>query len=308
MRTILTHKSGIGDLLKSITLYFQKADLYYGHGTDNPADEAYGLIAGYLADASGRLQSPEALLKTDLTPEQAAAITALAKARVETRKPLAYLLRKAWFADLLFQVDERVIIPRSPLAELIMNQFSPWLNPGFDQTTDQPFRVLDLCTGSGCIALAMAHYFPRAQVDAVDISLDALALAQENLKWHQLEARVQFVHSDLFEALNPRHRTYDLIISNPPYVDAQDMATLPPEYQHEPRIALEAGEDGLNIVNAIMQQASAFLKPEGLLFMEVGNSCGAFEAKYADWPITWLEFERGGEGVLMLSAKDWVSV
>jgi ribosomal protein L3 glutamine methyltransferase len=216
--------------------------------------------------------------------------------RVEQHKPLPYLLGRAYFAGLQFLCDERAIIPRSPLAELILNDFKPWYGG------PPPARILDLCCGGGCIGLAVAHYFPDTTVDLVDLDPAALALARDNAAALGLTQRVDIIQSDLFAALAGRR--YDLILSNPPYVDSEDLAGLPAEYLHEPELALGSGTDGLDLTRRILATARQYLQDTGMLILEVGNSWPALETAYPRLPFTWLEFEHGGHGVFALSAEE----
>jgi ribosomal protein L3 glutamine methyltransferase len=269
-------------------------ELWYGHGTDNPWDEAVQLV---LAAAALPPDADRSVLDHLLTPEQGGRLRGWVARRVSERVPLPYLTGRAWFAGLPFVIDERAIIPRSPLAELVQNEFRPWLQPAAG-----PLRILDLCCGSGCIGIAAAHYIADAQVELADIDAAALQLARENVALHGVTERVRVTQSDLFEALAGRH--YDVIVSNPPYVDADDLAAMPPEYQHEPALALGSGSDGLDITRRILRDAAAHLTDRGLLVVEVGNSWQALEQAYPDVPFTWVEFEHGGHGVFVLTAQE----
>ena len=283
----------VRDFIRYATSRFHQEGLYFGHGTDNAWDEASTLI---LHTLSLPHHIPATALDAHLIQSERVRLLDLINQRIEKRIPVPYLTHEAWFASLPFYVDERVLIPRSPLAELIENQFSTWIN------LEKTHRVLDLCTGSGCIAIACAKALPSVQVDASDISEAALAVAKINVLRHHVEDQVHLHQADLFHPLPPQK--YDIIISNPPYVDQADMATLPDEYRHEPQIGLMAGELGLDFATKILADAAPFLNPHGILIVEVGNSEQALSEKYPKVPFTWLEFERGGGGVFLLTAEE----
>ncbi len=279
-------------LLQRITRRLQRARLYYGHGTDNARDEAAALLWHVL-----RLprHPTAARLRRAVTAKQLAALDALVKRRIAGRIPAVYLTHRCWFAGLEFYVDERVLIPRSPLAELIERGFAPWIDPG------RVRRVADVGTGSGCIAIACARAFPRAEVDALELSPGALEVARRNIRRHRLAGRVRALHSNHFSAL--AGESYDIIVSNPPYVGLREMAALPPEYRHEPPGALAAGTDGLDSVRVILREAARFLRPTGLLVVEVGNTERRVRRSFPRLPFTWLEFARGGDGVFLLTRE-----
>jgi ribosomal protein L3 glutamine methyltransferase len=271
---------------------FDEADLCFGHGTDNAYDEAVYLILGGL-NLSYEIDDTQ--LNQSLSNDVKEKMTALVRHRIENREPVAYMLNEAWFCGLPFYVDERVLVPRSPIAELISEQFSPWVEP------EKISHILDVGTGSGCIAIACALAFPEACVDAIDINNDALAVADENSRRHGVFDRLRLVRSDLYE--NLKGQRYDIIIANPPYVDAEEMANLPPEFRHEPKFALQAGEDGLDIVRKLLIESSSFLNASGVLIVEVGNSQEALIEAFPHHPFMWLEFEQGGHGVFLLTAE-----
>lgn len=283
--------STINDFIRTGAQAFAKARLSYGHGTDNPVDEAAWLVLETL-----RLPlDGSAPLGKKLTPAQAKAVTAVIARRIRTRKPAAYLLNKAYLQGLPFYVDERVIVPRSFIAELLCDGT-------FDVLCGKPpKRILDLCTGSGCLAILAAHLFPKAEVDAVDLSAGAVAVAKRNVRSHGLVRRVHIYKGDLFAPV--KGRKYDLIITNPPYVDAKAMKTLPREYRHEPKMALASGKDGLDLVHKIIAQASAHLTPNGSLLCEVGRGQTLLEKAYPHLPFLWLDTELSEGEVFWLTRK-----
>lgn len=271
---------------------FNQAGLFFGHGTDNALDEALALVLHTLHLGH---DLPADYLSARVTAEEAGAILALFRERVERRVPAAYLTGEARFAGLDFYVDENVLIPRSPIAELIEEGFAPWLD------ADHVSSVLDLCCGSGCIGIACARAFPRALVDLSDISPAALDVATRNIERHHLEERVRTLRADVYEGLDGER--YDLIVSNPPYVSTSEMTTLPAEYRHEPELGLEAGDDGMDVVARILAGGADYLRPGGIMVVEVGASADLLMARYPDVPFLWLDFERGGDGVFLLTAE-----
>lgn len=288
-----TELQTIRDYVRFATSVFNENGLYYGHGTTNAWDEAIALIF-YSLHLPHELASQ--VFDAKLTQEEQDNISALIVERIEKRIPLPYLTHEAWFAGLTFYVDERVLIPRSPIAELIENHFNPWIEE------EQVKTVLDLCTGSGCIAIACAKAFPDAQIDASDISKEALTVAKINSLRHDVEDQVQLYESDLFSALPVKQ--YDIIVSNPPYVSYEEMETLPEEYLHEPQKALQADDEGLDFVVRILREAPQYLSPHGILVVEVGNSEYALIERFPNVPFTWVDFERGGGGVFLLTADE----
>ncbi len=283
----------IRDFIRWGVSLFSQYEVSLGHGYDDPWDEAVALVLHGLHlpwDIDNRVQDAR------LLESEKYRVCELLTWRVIDRVPTAYLTGTSWFAGIPFQVDQRVLIPRSPIGELIEKQFSPWIDP------DQVSNILDMCTGSGCIGVACAQYFPEALVDCTDLSEDALDVAEQNIQALGLESQVNLIYSDLFEALEGR--TYDIIVSNPPYVDQEDMDALPDEYHHEPRMGLEAGIDGLDIVRRMLPELSRHLNPGGIAVIEVGNSMQALEEAYPEVPFTWLEFARGGHGVFILTKEE----
>ena len=270
---------------------FDKAGLVYGHGTDNALDEAASLVL-YVLEIG--YEQPDTVLDTEISAADCERVMALLEQRVQTRKPAAYLMDEAWFAGMPFYVDERVLVPRSPIAELIVARFVPWVD------VNRVHNILDIGTGSGCIAMACAAAFPQAQIDATDVSRDALDVARINRQRHGMEERVKLIESDLFSALEGKR--YDIIVSNPPYVPREDVLQLAEEYQHEPASGLIAGDDGLDIVVRLLRDAALYLADNGILVVEVGYTHDALQAQYPEVPFIWLDFEQGGTGVLLLQA------
>jgi len=282
----------IRDYLRYVCSNFAESPLFYGHGTDNVWDEAVQLVMRTLHLP---LENNTLFLDARLTLAERELILQRMRRRIDQRVPLAYILGEAWFMGMPFHVDERVLVPRSPLGELIQNGIQPWLGDR------EPGRILDLCTGSGCIGIGAATVFEDAEVDLSDLSTDALDVAAVNIDTHGLSDRVRTVQSDVFEGIEGR---YDIILSNPPYVDADDLADMPAEFHHEPELGLSAGDDGLEIAHRILARAADHLNPGGLLIVEVGNSWVALQDAYPDLPFTWLAFENGGDGVFLLTAED----
>jgi ribosomal protein L3 glutamine methyltransferase len=271
---------------------FVAAGLSYAHGMSSPLDEAVYLV---LRSLDLPVDTPEVYWASKLTGPEKEAILEVFSLRVEQRIPAAYIMKEGWFAGLQFYVDERVLVPRSPIAELVEAQFTPWVNP------DEVESVLDLCTGSGCIGIACAYAFPTALVDLSDVSDEALEVARINVEKHDAGKRVTVIKSDLFAGLAGKR--YDIIVSNPPYVDGEDMQGLAAEFHHEPELGLASGDDGLDCTRRILQQAADFLNEEGILVLEVGNSQYALAQAYPQVPFQWLEFERGGDGVFLLTKQ-----
>ena len=285
----------LADWIRWAERHLKRAQLHFGHGTETALDEAAWLVGHVAGRAPDDLEAHLADIPSATELEK---IRALVEARVTTRKPLAYLLNEAWFAGLKFYVDARVLVPRSITGEYIRERFVPWLQPENMQ------RALDLCTGSGCIAVALAVAFPQARVDATDISDDALAVARINIEQHGLRERVKLIKSDLFEGFGGVR--YELIVTNPPYVSRDDMAALPAEYRHEPALALAAGEHGLDVIVKILARAADYLTPGGMLVAEVGNSHAALAERFPEVAFLWLTSETGDDSVFLLTAAQLV--
>lgn len=266
----------------------EAAGLFFGHGTDNAWDEACWLLETVLRRHG--LDTPHPDSELDLQAEPLCEVERLLEQRIATRTPLAYLLQEAWFCGLPFFVDERVLVPRSPLAELIGNHFEPFLHK-------PPHRILDLCTGGGCIGIACAHAFPEAEVVLADLSPDALEVALHNVRLFGLEARVHCVESDLFAQIEGH---FDLIVSNPPYVGAEEYAALPEEFLREPRLGLVSEDEGLDIPLRILEQSADYLRPGGILVLETGATWPLLDAACPQLEFLWVDFEHGGEGVCVL--------
>ncbi|MCB6185361.1 50S ribosomal protein L3 N(5)-glutamine methyltransferase [Leeia sp. TBRC 13508] len=286
----------VRDLIRFAVSRFQEANLVFGHGSNNAYDEACYLV---LHSLHLPIHDIAPFADANLLPSEIARVLSVIQTRVETRKPAAYLTNEAWLGDFRFYVDERVIVPRSFIAELLRDQLAPWI-----QVPEEVVSVLDMCTGSGCLAIVAAEVFPNADVDAVDLSSDALDVAERNVTDYQLDNRVQLIQSDLFSNLEPKQ--YDIIISNPPYVNAESVDALPPEYLHEPELALGSGEDGLDATRVILMNASQFLIPGGLLIVEIGFNREELEVSYPELPFQWLDTASGDQFVFMLTREDLI--
>ncbi|OQS39471.1 50S ribosomal protein L3 N(5)-glutamine methyltransferase [Chromobacterium haemolyticum] len=284
------------DLLRFAVSRFNDAGLFYGHGTQNAYDEAAYLILSALKLPVDQL---EPFLDAKLLPTEVKDVVDMIERRAEQRVPVAYLTHEAWQGDFNFYVDERVLVPRSFIYELLGEPLQPWIeHPELVQ------RALDLCTGSGCLAIQLAHHYPDAEIDAVDISLDALEVAAINVQNYGLDERVQLIHTDMFEGLEEK---YDLIISNPPYVDAESVDALPPEYLHEPELALGSGEDGLDATREILRRAPDFLNDKGVLLVEIGHNRDMLEECFPTLPFMWMETESGDGFVFLITREDLVA-
>ena len=284
------------DWLRYAVSTFNEAGLTFGHGSESAYDEAAYLI---LHTLHLPLDTLDPFLDANLTAQEKATLLEILQRRVEQKIPAAYLTHEAWLGEFKFYVDERVIVPRSFIAELLRERLFPWVADAGNTTA-----VLDLCTGSGCLAILAALAFPNAMVDAADLSPEALEVAQRNVIDYRLHNRINLIQSDLFGKLSGK--LYDIIISNPPYVDAESVAALPAEYMHEPALALGSGKDGLDATREILKQAAAHLTPHGILIVEIGHNRDALEAAYPDLPFTWLEVSAGDEFVFLLHRNDLV--
>jgi len=272
---------------------FKSANLFFGHGTDNAFDDARVLVFFALSLPDN---IPDNYWQARLSQAEKQRVTEFFKQRIETRKPAAYLTGEAWFAGMRFIVNESTLVPRSPIAELIHNQFQNWIE------TEEVGTVLDMCTGSGCIGIATLQACPNASIDLVDLSVDALKVAQQNINQYDLNDYVSVIQSDLFA--NLEGKKYDLIVSNPPYVDQIEMDALPEEFQQEPRLGLESGKDGLDLTRRMLAEAANYLNDDGVLIVEVGVSQFYLEQAYPELPFYWFEFENGGEGVFAIHKSE----
>ena len=282
----------VRDYIRWAASRFSEAKLFHGHGTATPLDDAAALVLHALHLP---YNLSESYFSARLTEDERHKLVDLINRRINTRIPSAYLMHEAVFAGLDFYVDERVLVPRSPIAELIREQFSPWVD------ADQVLQILDLCTGSGCIAIACAYAFPDAHVDAVDLSEDALEVAKINVAKHEVEEQLTLYHSDLFKALPAKK--YDLIVSNPPYVAIAEWEQLPDEFHAEPEMGFTGGESGLDLVIKILVDAADHINDQGVLIIEVGSSAQTLQTQFPDAPFYWLDFEHGGDGVFLLTAE-----
>lgn len=288
----------IADYIRYSFSRFNAEQVFFGHGTDNSWDEAVSLVLQIL-DLPWNFDKE--LWSCRLTAGERRQILEALDKRINQRIPLPYITHRAWFCDYQFYVDERVLIPRSPIAELIQNNFAPWA----DFELEPPEFILDLCTGSGCIGIACALAYEDADVDLIDISEDAIQVANKNILNFELQNRVRTIQSDGLNALNQDYKgKYKLIVSNPPYVDKEDFSGMPEEFKAEPELGLVSGDDGLYLVRQILSQAANFLTDDGLLVVEVGNSWVALEDAYPDVPFTWIDFEFGGHGVFVIRAEE----
>lgn len=284
----------VRDFIRYAVSRFNEHKLFFGHGSDNAWDEAVYLVLHALHLPPDQL---EPFMDARVLPSEREAALSLIDLRCEHRLPAPYLTHEAWLQGYTFHVDQRVIVPRSPIAELLMNQLSPWIADPFEIT-----GILDLCTGSGCLAIIAAHQFPEAFVDATDISKDALDVALINVEKHAMQDRLNLHHGSLYDPL-PVSARYDLIISNPPYVNSASMLKLPPEYRHEPSLALAGGDDGMDLVRTIIEQAPTHLRDNGLLLIEIGHERPYFEAAFPDLEPIWLDTAEATDQILLLTKE-----
>jgi len=294
--TVMQNFQSIRDYIRFAVSQFNQAKLFFGHGSSDAYDEAVYLILQTLHLPLDRL---EPFLDAQLTEDEQAQVLNNIQQRVEKRIPAAYLTHQAWLGDFSFYVDERVIVPRSFISELLLEQLNPWISD-----PDSINNVLDLCTGSGCLAILAAHAFPNCNIEAVDLSADALAVAKRNVAEYALQSRINLIESDMFTKLDSNQ--YDLIISNPPYVDAESVSALPQEYLHEPELSLGSGNDGLDATRIILKHAAQHLTENGLLIVEIGHNRDVLEAAYPNLPFTWLDVSSGEQFVFMLHRNDLV--
>lgn len=290
---VLVSLKTVQDFFRYAVSQFNQAELFFGHGNDNAYDEAAYLI---LHTLHLPLDTLEPFMQARLLTDEKVRLLQLIRRRVEERIPVSYLTHQAWQGEYEFYVDERVIVPRSFIYELLGEPLKPWI-----EYEELIHNALDLCTGSGALAIQMAHVYPEATIDAVDISLDALEVARINVEAYGLEDRIHLIHTDLFTGLE---KTYDLIVSNPPYVDAESVAELPEEYLHEPELALGSGIDGLDITRQIIQQAAKYLNPQGVLLVEIGHNRDVLEQAFPELPFTWLNTSGGDGFVFLLTRED----
>ncbi len=282
----------IGDFIRWCSSEMTRHQVYFGHGSDNAWDEATFLVLSAVAQP---LDSGPELLHLRLVPAEKHQVARWLQQRIEDRLPLPYITGEAWFAGRAYSITRDVLVPRSPFAEILADHCAPWLE-------HEPMRILDMCTGSGCIGIEAAHEFPEAQVDLVDISRAALQVAERNIHRHGVDDRVRALQSDGFSELGGE--SYDLILANPPYVDTEDLAGMPAEYHSEPEQALGSGADGLDLTRQLLRDAGRHLAPGGLLFIEVGNSAAALEQAFPELPFTWVELAQGGHGIAVLRRED----
>ena len=290
---VLASLKTVRDFLRYTVSQFNESELFFGHGNDNAYDEAAYLI---LHTLNLPLDTLTPFLDARLLQNEKALLLQLINRRVNERIPLAYLTRQAWQGEYEFYVDERVIVPRSFIYELLGEPLRPWIE--YDELIH---HALDLCTGSGALAIQLAHHYPEANIDAIDISIDALEVASVNVQAYGFENRINLIHTDLFTGIDG---TYDLIVSNPPYVDAESVAELPDEYLHEPELALGSGIDGLDATRIILQQAAKYLNPQGVLLVEIGHNRDVLEAAFPELPFTWLNTSGGDGFVFLLTRED----